>query len=267
MATAYSQGSYRAALGTYNFAGDIGKAAIPALVGLMINAFGWRASVVGVGALCVAAAVGLWLILLRLRSGGPHPAAAPAADGGDIRSSTANWGIRNRRGFSALAAIGVVGDTVRAAVFTFVPFLLIAKGAAADIIGFAMALLFIGGAAGKLACGFLAERLGVIRMVVTELATGVTIIALHFLPLIPALVLLPLVGVTLNGTSSVLYSTTADFVAPERHSHAFGLCLNADNFGRRVSAAGIRHIEGGGFELPIVFMTLGAFSLATVPLC
>jgi len=78
--------------------------------------------------------------------------------------------------------------------------------------------------AGKLACGMLAERLGVARMIViTELATAAGILAVLFLPAIGALLLLPLVGVVVQGTSSVLYATIGDYVRPERLSRAFGL--------------------------------------------
>jgi FSR family fosmidomycin resistance protein-like MFS transporter len=46
------------------------------------------------------------------------------------------------------------------------PLLLSQKGAHSATIGTALSLIFIGGAAGKFACGVLAERLGVIRTVV-----------------------------------------------------------------------------------------------------
>jgi len=42
VARAFQTGSYRLAMGTYNFSGDIGKLAIPALVGLSLGRFGWR---------------------------------------------------------------------------------------------------------------------------------------------------------------------------------------------------------------------------------
>ena len=42
-------------------------------------------------------------------------------------------------------------------------------------------------------------------------------------PIGAALCLLPIVGVALNGTSSVLYGTVPDFVQQGRREHAFGL--------------------------------------------
>ena len=48
-------------------------------------------------------------------------------------------------------------------------------------------------------------------------------IALLPLPLGAALALLPIIGVALNGTSSVLYGTVPDLVPAERRESAFGV--------------------------------------------
>src|SRR5262249_35660876 len=80
------------------------------------------------------------------------------------------------------------------------------------------------GATGKFVCGLIADRVGVIRTVVlTEAATTLTILAVVVSPLPLALAVLPLLGVALNGTSSVLYGTVADLVHPERRARAYGL--------------------------------------------
>jgi MFS family permease len=42
-------------------------------------------------------------------------------------------------------------------------------------------------------------------------------------PLVTAIALMPLLGIALNGTSSVLYGTVTDFVHPDRQARAFGL--------------------------------------------
>jgi MFS family permease len=90
--------------------------------------------------------------------------------------------------------------------------------------GLLFTLVFAGGACGKFVCGPLAERLGAVRMVVvTEFLTGLSILALLPLPLTASLVLLPVLGVFLNGTSSVLYATVAELVAPEARARGYGL--------------------------------------------
>jgi MFS family permease len=85
-------------------------------------------------------------------------------------------------------------------------------------------LVFIGGAVGKFACGALADRVGVIRtVVVTELATGAGILLLLGLPLGACLVALPLLGIALNGTSSVLYGSVADLVSSDRRARSYAV--------------------------------------------
>ena len=73
-------------------------------------------------------------------------------------------------------------------------------------------------------CGYLGARLGVLPTVVlTEGSTAAGMVALLATPLEASLVLMPLVGVALNGTSSVLYASVVEFVAAERRSRGFGL--------------------------------------------
>jgi MFS family permease len=127
-------------------------------------------------------------------------------------------------GFHLLLAIGVLDTAVRMGLLTFLPFLLKAKGASTPMIGTALALVFIGGAAGKFACGWLGARVGVIGTVLaTEGGTAALIIAVMLCPLTPTLVLLPLLGVMLNGTSSVLYGTVPELAPADATERAFAL--------------------------------------------
>jgi MFS family permease len=137
---------------------------------------------------------------------------------------TNSWGITNKSAFSALSIIGTVDPAVRTGLIVFGPFLFIQKGIQAETVGFALSLLFIGGAAGKFVCGALAERIGVIAtVVITECITGFGILILTVLPFPHTYFFLPVLGAALNGTSSVLYGTVGDFVTPQRIARAFGL--------------------------------------------
>ena len=218
VAHAYETGPRRAALGTYNFAGDIGKIAVPAAVALAATFVGWRAATGVYALLGLASAAVIAVVLAWLKAGGTvvHAEGAPVAAGG--------WGIRDARGFQALSAVGMIDTATRTALLTFLPFLLLEKGMTVAGVGIALAVLFAGGAAGKFVCGLVAERVGIVRTVVlTELATALGIAAIALGSLSVALaVLLPL-GVALNGTSSALYATVADLVLPERRARAYGL--------------------------------------------
>ena len=187
----------RRALGLYNFAGDLGKAVLPAVVALLLPVLAWR-PVLG-----LLAALGLVLaaVLLPLAPDAPPPAAAPAAAGTG----------RGRGGFGILTAVGALDTATRMGYLLFLPFLIHAQGGGSPMVGTALALLFVGGAFGKASCGWLGERLGVVRSVVaTEALTAALIGATLFTPLVPTLILLPLLGIVLNGTSSVLYGTVPE---------------------------------------------------------
>jgi MFS transporter, FSR family, fosmidomycin resistance protein len=214
---AYASSRRRAALGTYNFTGDLGKVVAPAAVGAGAAVVGWSTSVAGYGIFSILAAVVVFALLPRHRSAGEPVQADP-----DV--STSGWGIANWRGYTSLVAIGMIDSSVRVGSLTFLPFLLMEKGAPVEMMGIAVGLVFAGGATGKLVCGFVAERVGILRTVIlTEVATGGLLFAILFLPLWPAMALLLPFGIALNGTSSVLYGTVGDFVDGDRQARAYGL--------------------------------------------
>src|SRR5678815_4775712 len=93
------------------------------------------------------------------------------------------WGIRDPQGFTALCLIEILDSSTRTGLLTFIAFLLIDKGIQEGWAALAVPLILTGGMAGKLACGFIAERLGIIRtIVVTEVLTGAGILATLVLP-------------------------------------------------------------------------------------
>ena len=258
---AYENGPRRVALGTYNFSGDLGKVVVPALVALASAVVGWRRAAPAYGAVGLLAALGIFLVLRRLAAGARRDESARDADRGK-----GGWGIRDRKGFQALSAVHVIDNTTRTAFLTFLPFLLIAKGSTVQGVGLALALVFAGGAVGKFVCGALAERLGVIRTVVlTELVTGGGILALLPLPLAPALALLPVLGIGLNGTSSVLYGTVADLVTPERRARAYGLFYTL-GVGSGSVAPFFYGLGSDLWGVPTTLTIIGLVVLTTIPL-
>jgi MFS family permease len=220
LSTAYRAGGRRGALGTYNFAGDLGKFAIAGSTSLLLAAgVAWQAPAIGFGMMTVLGAALLMFALIRINAGG-----RPAAPGTAEIHKTRGWGITNRRGFASLCAIAAIDNGTRSGFLTFVAFLMLAKGVPEGWALQAIPALLIGGMVGKLACGYLAERIGVIRtVVITEVATAIGMLLILVLPNFAAFALLPALGVALNGTSSVLYGTIGDLVESDRQSRAFGL--------------------------------------------
>jgi len=203
----------RGPLGIYNFSGDLGKATLPPLIATLLVIMSWR------HALLLVASAGLFVALCLA-------ILMPAIGKGFAQKSavTTQSVQAGRGGFSWLLAIGILDSAVRMGFLTFLPFLLRDKGASLPTSGFALALVFIGGAAGKFTCGWLGERVGTIRTVLlTEGGTAALILAVLALPLEPAIIVLPLLGVMLNGTSSVLYGTVPELTSPHRTERAFAL--------------------------------------------
>ena len=111
----------------------------------------------------------------------------------------------------------MIDSATRMGFLIFLPFILLAKGASLPTVGLALTLVFAGGAAGKLVCAFIGARIGVIATVcLTEGLTTLGILALLPLPLEAALIVLPVIGIMLNGTSSVLYGSVPELVEPAR---------------------------------------------------
>ena len=160
----------------------------------------------------------------------------------------------------------MIDGACRAAFITFLPFLLIIKGAGIEAIGGALVLVFAGGAAGKLICGVIAERLGIVRTaIMSELATAGGILLLLPLPLEACFWLLPIVGVALNGTSSVLYASVAEFVVPERHGRGFGLFMTL-TMGAWAIAPAVFGVLSDLLGVVQTLAVVGLFALTTVPL-
>ena len=191
----YGEASRRP-LGIYNFSGDLGKAALPALAAVLLAVVAWRPVLDLMAVLGIALAVALVAL------------APEAAIVGKAKRAAAG---RGRDGFGILTTIGALDTATRMGYLLFLPFLIHGRHGGSPTVGIALALLFVGGAFGKATCSWLGERLGVVGSVmVTETATALLIVATLFTPLTPMLILLPLLGIVLNGTSSVLYGTVPE---------------------------------------------------------
>jgi MFS family permease len=217
MARAFAGARSMKALGTYNFAGDIGKMTVPAFASLLLVVLPWRPVLALIGACGLVAGIAIYLLT-------PRYAVERAAADQDIAAASVTSGASRRFAFPVLLSIGVIDSATRMGFLLFLPFVLTAKGASLPTIGLALTLVFAGGAAGKLVCAFIGVRIGTIATVwLTEGLTAVVIVALLPLPLEAALVLLPVIGIALNGTSSVLYGSVPDLVTPAWRARAFSI--------------------------------------------
>ena len=245
------------ALGTYNFAGDIGKMTVPAAASLLLVVLPWREALALLGGCGFLVAIVIFVAMPRFAGEAATPKSeAPARPPSRL----------SQFGFPLLLSVGVIDSATRMGFLTFLPFVLKAKGASIPTVGVALTLVFAGGAAGKLVCAFIGARIGAVATVwLTEALTALTIVVLLPLPLDFALLLLPIIGIALNGTSSVLYGSVPDLVAPNKRQRAFSIFYTGTIGAGAVSPA-LYGLLGDAIGVTPTLITLAAIVLLTLPL-
>ena len=144
--------------------------------------------------------------------------------------------------------------------------MLTAKGASVQVVGLALTLVFVGGAMGKLVCAFIGARIGAVATVwLTETVTAVGIVSLLPLSLEAALMLLPIVGIALNGTSSVLYGSVPDLVEPSWRQRAFSIFYTGTIGAGAVSPA-VYGLLGDAIGVPAALTVVAAVVLIALPI-
>ena len=253
----------RTALGAYNSSGDIGKLAFTAFYSLAIGmGIAWQGVVTGFGLTAVLGAVALFYVLRRLRVGGRPTVDARTASA----AGNAGWGIRDRSGFTALVIIVFLDIAVQSGFLTFLAFLMLEKQVPAGLAAFAVVLTLAGGIFGKLGCGYLADRIGVRRsLVIAECLTAAGIIAILLSPTLIAYILLPVLGLALQGSSSITYGTVSDFVSADRRSRGFAVIYSTASV---ASIAGpiVFGVVGDHFGLVPAMLTMAVVLLLPLPL-
>lgn len=251
---AFARARRATALGTLNFAGDLGKFIGPLAVGLIAVRWGWRAALVGVGG-----ATALFSVALLVRRGAALPV---DTSGGGKSPSEAAERDGARPGFALLLVIGGLDSATRGAALTFLPFLFARQGIAAAGISALFSLIFAAGAAGKFLCGWLGDRWGAPAVILaTELVTAGSLIGFIAVPA-PAIVPLALAfGFALNGTSSVLAAAVAQFVPAHRRARGYGAYFTATLVSAALAPLGYG-ILGDATNLTTVFIAMATLTAA-----
>ena len=229
VARAYEERGRSTAVGTVNFAGDLGKIAAPAIAAAAIAlGQGWRST------LWIVGAAGFVFALLTAPLRRSLDAGRPTGQAGNADAETG--GSLRLRPFVALSLVGFVDSTTRGAALVFLPFVMDDKGMETSVITIMLALLFAGGAAGKYLCGLLGERYSAVTLIwITKGATALLLALALAAPPIAMAPLMIALGVGLNGTSSVLYATLADFIPVRRRARLYGFYYTTNEGGSVVS--------------------------------
>jgi len=212
------------AFGAYNFAGDVGKVLLPATATSLLLILPWRPAYTMLGLAGIVAAM---VIAILTPTVAPEPHSP-----------------------SAKLALGERGE---------------GKGAAVTTAGFALTLVFIGGAAGKLACGWIGNWLGNrATIAICQTLTAVGIVVVLLLPVQLTLVVLPFVGLVLNGVTTVIYGSVPNYAAPERRTHLLSVFYTIT-----IGAAAVSPPVAGFLSdligIPGTIIVVSTLTLATIP--
>jgi FSR family fosmidomycin resistance protein-like MFS transporter len=257
----FTGGRALSAFGAYNFAGDVGKVLVPAVAAVLILLMPWRPAYALLGLLGIAMAVPIFLLTPRLPPERATSKKTPTQDSGpEVGSAPSSLGFR------ILVAFGIADSVVRGALFVLLPFLLIAKGAAVTTAGLALTLVFVGGALGKLGCAWVARGIGTVATIVAAQAfTAAGVVAVLFLPLSFTLALLPVLGIALNGVTTVIYGSVPTHVSPERRTHALSVFYTV-TIGSAALAPPFSGFVGDLIGIPAAIMAVAVLTVMTIPL-
>ena len=222
---AYDSKARATAVGTVNFAGDLGKMAAPAIALVVAVSYGWRGTMLVIGVGAIAFFLASMFIKRSVDIGRAEPVESKPADADDGTDKPST-------GFKVLSVVGFVDSAIRAAALTFVPFILDDRGMESTEIFIMLILLLAGGAFGKYICGWFSERHGLISIVwITKASAAVFLVATIYAPMLAMAPLMVLLGIGLNGTSSSLYATVAIFAPQARRGRMYGYFYTTNEIG------------------------------------
>lgn len=262
VAKAYDAGTRRGALGLYNSSGDVGKLVFSGLLGLATGVgVAWQGVVVGLAAITLVVAA---IVFFALRETAPKAehvshslAHAPQKTGG--------WGIHDRQGFAALCVTVFLDTAVQTSFLVFVAFVVANKGIATHIAAFAVVLTLVGGIFGKAGCGFLAQRIGVrSAFILAQCVTAFCIIVVSIGSPIVAFLMLPVLGMFLQGSTTITYGAISDLISIHRQSRGFAMIYTVSSLSAIVGPTvfGVLSDHAG---LHASLLTMALVSLLAIP--
>ena len=254
---AYDTGGRSTAVGTVNFAGDIGKLVAPALAGGIAVFYGWRTALWLIGSAGILFMVVASMYRRRVAIGMPESGLKGSPV---IESENTRMG-----GFISLSGIGMLDSAARGGALVFLPFVMDDKGLSIGQISALLMFLFAGGAAGKFVCGWLDDRYGSVPLIWgTKGLTALLLVLTLPAPVWAMAPLLLALGVGLNGTSSVLYATVAEFVPASRRARFYGVYYTT-NEGSTALAPLCYGVIADLFSLDVTILVMGIATAAILP--
>ena len=258
----FGEPELRIALGTYNASGDIGKFLFTLVASLLLGiGLGWQTITLGFGMQAFAVAFIIWILL------GVKSARKLSAIKLKKIACINSWGIKDRAGFTNLAGIVFLDSLIQDGFLVFITFVMIEKQVSTGLVAFAVVATLSGGICGKFVGGLLVARIGMIRSIVLfEMLTAIGIMLVFYSPGNFSFFLLPLVGVFLQGSSSITYGTVSNLVSTEHQSRGFSIIYTIANSASFVGSA-IFGLITDYFGFKFMMIVMATLVLVTLPLC
>lgn len=254
----------RSALGLYNSSGDVGKVLFTAAFSLATGiGVAWQGIALGFGVVALAYGAAVFFTLRALTAGDRRPVVKPS----DGAASSIGWGIRDRTSLVALGVAVFLDTAIQAGFLTFLAFFIAAKEVPLHLATFAVTLTLIGGIFGKVACGFLAERIGTrYGFALVQCITAVGIVAVLVSERFLAFALLPVLGIFLQGSTSITYGVVGELVHSERVSRGFALIYSISSLSGLLGPV-FFGLLGDYFGIEPTMLAMALVSLLAIPPC
>ena len=215
-------------IGILNFSGDLGKIIAPIIVAVLVVSFGWQKCLLFVGISGIILVLGSMVMNLSISKSSNNTNSIQTP------TSTNNSNLRTviDAQFVVLMMAGFIDSMIRTATLTFIPFIFIAKGMTTLRTTLIFTILYSGGAIGKFSSGWLSDRYNAFTIIfATKIVVSILlpIILITNIPI--GTVLVFILGIGLNGTSSVLYGIVAKITNPETRGKAYGIYYTSTEVG------------------------------------
>lgn len=252
----------RSALGTYNASGDAGKLSFTGLFSLWIGAgLAWNSIVTLLSLIAFAFAFTVWKLLPEGKPESKQQT-EPDTQGRLVQ----RWGIKRPRQFTMLAIVVALDSVVQAVFLTFLAFVLLHKGVSTEVASFGVVLALCGGMTGKFCCGFLTARFGDHRpFVFIQLLTVAGLVGVILMPVVAILITLPLIGLVVQGSSTVTYGAISDHIETSHQSRGFALIYSFSGIATVAGPLAFGLLADIG-SLDLVLWTLCAITGLSIPL-
>jgi MFS transporter, FSR family, fosmidomycin resistance protein len=247
-------------MGNFTAWGDVGRIGIAAAVTFIIAYIGWRSTSLLYAS--IAAVIFFYFYFFHLPKGDfieeKHASQTPVS----------YKQLLSARPFLLASLTGVLDSFASSSLFVFLPFLLVAKGIDATILGSFTAAFFIGNFAGKTLLGRLVDKFGNIRVfVLSEIFMALLIIALAYTNAFIIIIAVSIVlGALTKGTVPVAQTLVSEAIEGHgSHEKAFGIHSLFVNIATTVAPILLGFISDRYGIINAFFVCAGIALLAILP--